>query len=100
MEGILRQAQYRNKAYPAKPGQYLFITYNTFSFLLKISRCFQASNSYNYCMLVYEFKLRGKPEQFAAIDEAIRTVQFIRNKAIRFWMDHRGTGKYDLSKLA
>lgn len=50
-------------------------------------------------MLIYEFKLRGKPEQFAAIDEAIRTVQFIRNKAVRFWMDHRGTGKYDLSKL-
>lgn len=51
-------------------------------------------------MLVYSFKLRGKPEQFAAIDEAIRTVQFIRNKAVRFWMDHRGTGKFDLSKLA
>lgn len=50
-------------------------------------------------MLIYEFKLRGKPEQFAAIDEAIRTVQFIRNKAVRYWMDHQGTGKYDLSKL-
>lgn len=50
-------------------------------------------------MLIYEFKLRGKPEQFAAIDEAIRTVQFIRNKAVRYWMEHKGTGKYDLSKL-
>ena len=55
---------------------------------------------YNNCMLIYEFKLRGKPEQFTAIDEAIRTVQFIRNKAVRFWMDHQGKGKYDLSKLA
>lgn len=34
-------------------------------------------------MLIYEFKLRGKPEQLAAMDEAIRTVQFIRNKAVR-----------------
>lgn len=51
-------------------------------------------------MLIYEFKLRGKPEQFTAMNEAIRTVQFIRNKAVRFWIAHRGTGKNDLSKLA
>ena len=51
-------------------------------------------------MLIYEYKLRGKPEQFIAVDEAIRTVQFIRNKAVRFWMDHKGTGKYDLNGLS
>jgi putative transposase len=49
-------------------------------------------------MLVFEFKTYGKPEQFAAIDEAIRTVQLIRNKCIRLWMDNPKIGKYDLSK--
>ncbi len=49
-------------------------------------------------MLVFEFRAYGKSEQFAAIDEAIRTVQFIRNKCIRLWMDEPKTNKYDLSK--
>ena len=49
-------------------------------------------------MLVFEFRTYGKPEQFVAIDDAIRTVQFIRNKCIRFWMDNLKVGKYDLSK--
>jgi putative transposase len=49
-------------------------------------------------MLVFEFRTYGKPEQFAAIDDAIRTVQFIRNKCIRFWLDNPKVGKYDLSK--
>ncbi|WP_342745974.1 hypothetical protein [Brunnivagina elsteri] len=38
-------------------------------------------------MLVFELKTYGKVLQFQAIDEAIRTTQFIRNKAIRLWMD-------------
>ncbi len=38
-------------------------------------------------MLVLEYKVRGKQQQYRAIDEAIRTTQFIRNKAIRYWMD-------------
>ncbi|MBW4650886.1 MAG: transposase [Kastovskya adunca ATA6-11-RM4] len=38
-------------------------------------------------MLVLEYKIKAKPQQYKAIDEAIRTVQFIRNKAIRSWMD-------------
>jgi putative transposase len=38
-------------------------------------------------MLVLEYKIKAKPSQFKAIEEAIRTVQFIRNKAIRYWMD-------------
>ncbi|MCY7334806.1 MAG: transposase [Chamaesiphon sp.] len=49
-------------------------------------------------MLVFEFKTYGKPKQFAAIDDAIRTVQFVRNKCIRYWMDNPKIGKYDLSK--
>lgn len=38
-------------------------------------------------MLVYEFKLKGSKYQFSAIDDAIRTGQFIRNKCLRFWLD-------------
>jgi putative transposase len=49
-------------------------------------------------MLVFEFKTYGKPTQFAAIDDVIRTVQFIRNKCIRFWIDNPKVSKYDLSK--
>ena len=49
-------------------------------------------------MLVFEFKAYGKPKQFSAIDEALRTVQFIRNKALRLWMDGLGKTQYDLNK--
>jgi putative transposase len=49
-------------------------------------------------MLILEFKTYGKAKQFSAIDDALRTVQFIRNKAIRFWMDGLGKTKYDLNK--
>jgi putative transposase len=48
-------------------------------------------------MLVLEAKLKGKTEQYVLIDEAIRTELFVRNKALRYWMDHRGPDKYDLS---
>ncbi|PHJ67007.1 transposase [Nostoc linckia z18] len=48
-------------------------------------------------MLVYEFKLKGKQQQFNLIDEAIRTALFIRNSCIRYWMDNKQIGKYDLS---
>lgn len=48
-------------------------------------------------MFVIEFKVEGKTKQYKAIDEAIRTAQFIRNKCLRHWMDNRGVGKYDLS---
>ena len=50
-------------------------------------------------MLILEYKVKAKPQQFAAIDDAIRTGQFVQNKALRYWMDNRGTSKYDLSKL-
>ena len=49
-------------------------------------------------MLVLEFKVYGKPAQYQAIDEAIRTGQFIRNKCIRLWMDEPKIGKYDFSR--
>ena len=51
-------------------------------------------------MQVYEFKLRGKKEQFQAIDEAIRVVQFVRNKCLRFWIDGKDSKvkPYDLNK--
>ncbi|HEX9132725.1 MAG TPA: transposase [Ktedonobacteraceae bacterium] len=47
-------------------------------------------------MLIYEYKLDGSERQYAAIDEAIRIVQFIRNKWLRLWMDERGISKNDL----
>lgn len=49
-------------------------------------------------MLVLEAKLVGHPSQFALIDEAIRTFQFVRNKALRYWIDNKGATKYDLNK--
>ena len=50
-------------------------------------------------MIVLETKLRGNSTQFALIDDAIRTAQFIRNKCLRHWLDNKGVGQYDLSKL-
>jgi putative transposase len=49
-------------------------------------------------MHVLEFKVKGKPAQYQAIDEAIRTAQFVRNKCLRYWMDNQGVNKYDLNK--
>jgi putative transposase len=50
-------------------------------------------------MLILEAKLKGKTEQLNLIDEAIRTVVFCRNKALRYWMDNRGVSRYDLNKF-
>lgn len=49
-------------------------------------------------MIVLEFKLKGRGEQFRVVDEAIRTAQFVRNKCLRFWMDNQGVKPYDLNK--
>ena len=38
-------------------------------------------------MQVLEYKAKYNQRQKQAINEAIRTTQFVRNKAIRFWMD-------------
>ena len=47
-------------------------------------------------MLIYEYRLDGKKPHYQAIDEAIRSVQFVRNKCLRFWMDGRSVSKNDL----
>ena len=44
-------------------------------------------------MLVYEFKLKGKQNQYNLLDEAIRTGEFIRNSCLRFWMDAKPEDK-------
>jgi putative transposase len=44
-------------------------------------------------MIVLEMKAVVKPHQAQAIDEAIRTVQFVRNKALRLWMDAKQEDK-------
>ena len=52
-------------------------------------------------MIVFEFKAKGKEKQYKAIDEAIRTSQFVRNKCVRLWMDSSPSdkvNKYTLSK--
>src|SRR5579883_628470 len=49
-------------------------------------------------MIIYEFKCKGKDAQYRAIDEAIRTSQFIQNKCLRYWMDNEKVGRYDLNK--
>ncbi len=49
-------------------------------------------------MLFFEYKAYGKQQQFDAVDEAIRTVQFVRNKCLRLWMDRGGNSQYELNK--
>jgi putative transposase len=49
-------------------------------------------------MLVLEAKLKGKSEQYQVLDEAIRTANFIRNKALRYWIDNQGVKQFDLNK--
>jgi putative transposase len=51
-------------------------------------------------MIVREAKLKfATKEQYSALDKAIRTAQFIRNKAVRFWMENQGTSKAELYTL-
>ena len=47
-------------------------------------------------MFVLEYKVKPKPNQIEAINEAIRTTQFVRNQFLRYWMDNRGVGKTEL----
>jgi putative transposase len=47
-------------------------------------------------MLVYEYKLDGNHKQYAAIEEARRVVQFIRNKCLRLWMDGKRVSHNDV----
>jgi putative transposase len=50
-------------------------------------------------MLILEYKLRINQRQCAAIEVAIRTTQFVRNKALRLWMDGQSVGQNDLQTL-
>ncbi|AOW99126.1 transposase [Moorena producens PAL-8-15-08-1] len=47
-------------------------------------------------MLVMEFKAILKKSQQEAVDEAIRTSKFVRNKVLRYWIDNKGIGKKEL----
>ena len=47
-------------------------------------------------MFVLEYKVKPVQIQIQAIEEAIRTTQFVRNKVLRFWMDNRGVGKTEM----
>jgi len=47
-------------------------------------------------VFVYEFKVYPKPQQITAINEAIKTSQFVRNKVLRYWMDNRGIGQPEM----
>lgn len=49
-------------------------------------------------MIVLEFKLKGKPQQYRIVDEMIRTAQFVRNKALRYWIDNSRVKLSDLYK--
>ena len=49
-------------------------------------------------MIVLEFKLKGKAQQYRMIDEMIRTAQFVRNKTLRHWIDNQGVKLVDLYK--
>jgi putative transposase len=48
-------------------------------------------------MLVFEAKLEGMKQQYERLDEAIRTARFVRNACVRYWMDNKSIGKYELS---
>src|ERR671933_737436 len=49
-------------------------------------------------MIALEYKLNGKPAQYRVIDDMIRSAQFIRNKALRYWMDNQNVKLSDLYK--
>lgn len=42
-------------------------------------------------------KLAGTKEQYEKLNEAIRTARFVRNICLRYWMDNKNIGKYELS---
>jgi len=49
-------------------------------------------------MIVLEFKLKGKAQQYRVIDEMVRTAQFVRNKTLKYWIDNQGVKLVDLYK--
>ena len=52
-------------------------------------------------MFVLEFKARPpKPAQLDSINEAIRTLQFVRNKTLRYWIESKDNGKAALFRYS
>lgn len=49
-------------------------------------------------MFVLEYKLKGNLQQYQAIDESLRTVQFVRNKCLKFWEDGQNICQKDIYK--
>jgi putative transposase len=49
-------------------------------------------------MIILEFKLKGKAQQYQVIDEMIRTALFVRNKTLKHWSDNQGIKLVDLYK--
>jgi putative transposase len=49
-------------------------------------------------MIVLELKLKCQAQQYRVMDEMIRTAQFVRNKALRYWIDNQGVKLVDLYK--
>jgi putative transposase len=49
-------------------------------------------------MLVLEAKIKGRAEQFEALDEAMRTFRFVQNSCLRYWMDNSKVSRNDLYK--
>ncbi len=47
-------------------------------------------------MFIYEYKVDATKAQDAAMDEAMKLTQFIRNKCVALWMNERGISKNDL----
>ena len=50
-------------------------------------------------MIVLEMKAVLKPSRCCASDAAVRTVQFLRNKALRLWRDPKTEDKIDTQSL-
>ncbi len=48
-------------------------------------------------MLVFEAKLEGEKQQYERLDEAICTARFIRNSCLKYWMENKKIGRYELS---
>ncbi len=46
-------------------------------------------------LLVLEYKVKAKKLQYLAIESAIKTTQFIRNKCLRYWIDAPREAKID-----
>jgi putative transposase len=59
--------------------------------------CYTYAKCVGVIILVFEAKLEGEKQQHERLDEAIRTARFVRNSCIKYWMEGKKTGKYELS---